>query len=216
MKKKHPKIQKYIMTREVREQIRTTIESDMPELGGFLGTSDGINIDHFYFDHSATTTGSTYTPDTEAVNAALRRWQAMGVKLIGNIHSYPGGYNEPSPGDIRYAKDIMDMLDEDSFIVTIDIHTVFHGANGIYFYMIYRDGTYEAFDPEYEKEYRKAYWGNDYKLRQRLSQSKFDRIKDFLPHGRSVAESSYGRRHRWRDPVRGGSGSFWSWRIYSN
>ena len=175
---------KYILTREVYDAIRATILANKPEKGGFIGTSDGIHLDHYYFDHSADTTSSTYTPDTGAVNAVLGRWNANGVKLVGNIHSHPygGHFPEPSEGDIIYAQRIMDTLDEDTFIVAILLHGGFHSDITLNFYEVDPFGDYERIELEYEREYKNDYIDdNHFILLDRLSYDRFARIKDLYP-----------------------------------
>ena len=107
------------ITDEVANQIENTIGSLPAETGGFLGTSDGKNIDHFYFDHTAETSAVTYTPNVVAVNRKLKEWSEAGVRLVGNIHSHPEGYTRPSRADIKYAQRIMKALDLPEFFILI-------------------------------------------------------------------------------------------------
>ena len=107
------------ITDEVADQIEKTIGSLPAETGGFLGTSDGKVIDHFYFDRTADTTAATYTPNTEAVNKELAKWDKLGVRLIANVHSHPAGYNHPSRADVRYAQRIMEALNLPEFYILI-------------------------------------------------------------------------------------------------
>lgn len=107
------------ITDEVANQIESTIGSLPAETGGFLGTSDGESIDHFYFDHTAETSAVTYTPDVAAVNRKLKEWSEAGVRLVGNIHSHPEGYTRPSSADIKYAQRIMEALDLPEFYILI-------------------------------------------------------------------------------------------------
>ena len=107
------------ITDEVANQIENTIGSLPAETGGFLGTSDGKNIDHFYFDHTAETSAVTYTPNVVAVNRKLKEWSEDGVRLVGNIHSHPEGYTRPSRADIKYAQRIMEALDLPEFFILI-------------------------------------------------------------------------------------------------
>lgn len=107
------------ITDEVADQIEATIGSLPAETGGFLGTSDGKTIDHFYFDHTAETSAATYTPDVSAVNQKLQEWDEAGVHLIGNVHSHPEGCIRPSKADIKYAQRIMDALDLPEFYILI-------------------------------------------------------------------------------------------------
>lgn len=107
------------ITDEVANQIENTIGSLPAETGGFLGTSDDKNIDHFYFDHTAETSAVTYTPNVAAVNRKLREWSEAGVRLVGNIHSHPEGHTRPSSADIKYAQRIMEALDLPEFYILI-------------------------------------------------------------------------------------------------
>ncbi|MBQ9016133.1 MAG: Mov34/MPN/PAD-1 family protein [Firmicutes bacterium] len=107
------------ITDEVADQIEATIGSLPAETGGFLGSSNGNTIDHFYFDHTAETSAATYTPDISAVNRKLQEWDESGVHLIGNVHSHPEGYTHPSGADIKYAQRIMDALDLPEFYILI-------------------------------------------------------------------------------------------------
>ena len=107
------------ITDEVANQIENTIGSLPAETGGFLGTSDGKNVDHFYFDHTAETSAVTYTPNVVAVNRKLKEWSEDGVRLVGNIHSHPEGYTRPSRADIKYAQRIMEALDLPEFFILI-------------------------------------------------------------------------------------------------
>ena len=107
------------ITDEVANQIENTIGSLPAETGGFLGTSDGKNIDHFYFDHTAETSAVTYTPNVAAVNRKLKEWSEAGVRLVGNIHSHPEGHTRPSSADIKYAQRIMEALDLPEFYILI-------------------------------------------------------------------------------------------------
>ena len=106
-------------TDEVANQIEITIGSLPAETGGFLGTSDGKTIDHFYFDHTAETSAATYTPNVAAVNRKLKEWNKAGVRLIGNVHSHPEGYIRPSHADVKYAQRIMEALDLPEFYILI-------------------------------------------------------------------------------------------------
>lgn len=107
------------ITDAVADQIESTIGSLPAETGGFLGTSDGENIDHFYFDHTAETSAATYTPNVKAVNRKLKEWNKAGIRLIGNVHSHPEGFVRPSVADVKYAQRIMEALDLSEFYILI-------------------------------------------------------------------------------------------------
>ena len=102
---------KYIMTAEVYEQIRSTIGVRRPENGGILGSSDGVHIDHYYFDSTSDRSAVTYTMDHKALNEVIHSWNDNGVDLIGIIHSHPAGCTQPSYGDMLMAKRIIETMD---------------------------------------------------------------------------------------------------------
>jgi len=102
---------KYIMTAEVYEQIRMTIGVRKPENGGILGSSDGVHIDHYYFDATADRSSVTYTMDHKALNEVIHKWNDNDILLVGIIHSHPAGCTQPSYGDMLTAKHIIETID---------------------------------------------------------------------------------------------------------
>ena len=102
---------KYIMTAEVYEQIKNTIGTRKPEQGGILGSSDGIHIDHYYYDKTADRTSASYTMDAKALNEVIHKWNDNGIQLIGIIHSHPQGCTRPSYGDKETAQHIIETID---------------------------------------------------------------------------------------------------------
>ena len=110
---------KLLFTKEVINQIKVTIGANIPETGGWLGSSDGQHIDHYYFDDTATTSHATYTPDTDRVSEVINAWSEHGVKLVGCIHSHPYGMTTPSKADFDYALKIIKTYNLDRFLMTI-------------------------------------------------------------------------------------------------
>ncbi len=96
----------------VLNEIVATIAGLPPESGGLLGGDrDEQRITRYLFDNSAGTSGATYSPDTDVINATLDLWdEDGGDKIIGFIHSHPGGYGQPSPGDQVYAARILQAI----------------------------------------------------------------------------------------------------------
>lgn len=114
MKRKNLKTntEEKVFTTEVYEEICRTIGTRRPESGGILGSSDGgRTIDYYYFDSTASTSGATYQPDTEAINTVIKSWNQMDISFVGVIHSHPWGCNTPSVGDYIYASNIIDAMD---------------------------------------------------------------------------------------------------------
>lgn len=102
---------RYIMTAEVYDQIRRTIGTRKPEQGGILGSSDGVHIDHYYFDKTADRTAASYTMDAKALNEVIHEWNDNGIQLVGIIHSHPQGCTKPSYGDKETARHIIETID---------------------------------------------------------------------------------------------------------
>lgn len=102
---------RYIITAEVYDQIKRTIGTRKPEQGGILGSSDGIHIDHYYFDKTADRTSASYTMDAKALNEVIHEWNDNGIQLVGIIHSHPQGVTKPSYGDMETARHIIETID---------------------------------------------------------------------------------------------------------
>lgn len=99
----------YDITRSVYRQIERTLGCHQPERGGLLGgcRKNGL-ITHFFHDDSPLlANASTYEPNHTAVNAVLKQWNAMGIDLIGMVHSHPGNFSLPSSADCEYARRIL-------------------------------------------------------------------------------------------------------------
>ncbi len=181
MKNKNNKMKEFTMTKEVYDKIKATIGANPPEQGGFLGSSDGCRIDHYFYDMAANTTQTTYSPDTEAANIEFQRWSFDGAQLLFNIHSHPFGYTKPSAGDIEYARHIMKYMNLDHFgvmIVTID---PLSSEMKIHPFVIRADGTVETVRLVCEESYSSKYTGSDLALRRRIGANRFQRIKHFYP-----------------------------------
>lgn len=97
----------------VMDQIRHHIGGQPAETGGMIGVAaDGV-VRAFYYDTDAEQTATIYTPNTVAINhVRTREWRPRGLKLSGFVHSHPPGFLEPSQGDLRYATQIIEAVDE--------------------------------------------------------------------------------------------------------
>jgi hypothetical protein len=105
---------------DVFNSIKDKIGTLKPETGGLLGSKDGYLIDNFFFDESAETNETTYTPNTDFLNDLIEKdWQIKGINVIGFVHSHPNGNLNPSEDDIIYANKIMDALGMDIFYMPI-------------------------------------------------------------------------------------------------
>lgn len=97
------------ITQQVMSQIKATIGSELPELGGMLaGYEDSNVITHYFFDAHADCNGAAYTPNIKHINQQLKEWNAEGIRLKGFVHSHPIGLTRPSWADEEYAARIME------------------------------------------------------------------------------------------------------------
>ena len=96
----------------VLDEIVESIATLPPESGGLLGGDrENQRITRYLFDQAAGTSGATYSPNTDIINTTLDEWDDNGGdKIIGFIHSHPGGYAQPSPGDQVYAARILEAI----------------------------------------------------------------------------------------------------------
>ena len=95
MKNKYETI-KHKFTPEFIQYLRKTVGSRIPETGLIGGSSDGYHTDKAYFDSTANVSGSTYTPDKEAVDAVLALWNNENTSISVVAHSHPQGCVYPS------------------------------------------------------------------------------------------------------------------------
>jgi len=97
------------MTSSVHRQILAAVGGKPPENGMLLGgdPADGV-VRHVVYDDGAARSGSTYSPDHVRLNTLLTDWwRPSGIRLLGFVHSHPGGFGRPSGGDLHYAEVIL-------------------------------------------------------------------------------------------------------------
>ncbi len=102
------------VTESVHRQLTTTVGRLAPETGMLLGGSrEDYIVRHVFFDDTAERSGATYSPDVARLNRLLREWwNPAGISFLGFAHSHPNGYAALSPGDRRYAADILAAIPE--------------------------------------------------------------------------------------------------------
>jgi len=90
-------------------QLLEKIASRPAESGGILLGPVGTNyITDFYFDHSGTCTGGSYSPDHITINRKLHEyWQPAGLEIKGCAHSHPGNLDSLTYADMGYIKRLM-------------------------------------------------------------------------------------------------------------
>ena len=101
-----------VITETVLDAITRTIAALPAEQGGLLGGryEDGV-VRYYYFDHTSDRSGATYSPDHVLLTKLLEAdWNPHGIRLLGFVHSHPPGCNQPSGGDLTYARRILEAI----------------------------------------------------------------------------------------------------------
>ena len=135
MKNKYESI-KHKFTPEFIQYLRKTVGSKVPETGLIGGSSDGYHTDKAYFDSTANVSGSTYTPDKEAVDAVLALWNNENISISVIAHSHPRGYVYPSnPDNLMFSKLLAINELEYIFALIVQVHPSLDGKKAkIYCY----------------------------------------------------------------------------------
>lgn len=112
--------------RRVLNAVLRTIGIRRAETGGAIGAHSGADkITAYAFDRSSRSSPVTYSPDYEALNALFKaQWNPRGIRLQGFIHSHPPGLLRPSSGDLRYARAILDAIQDLDFLWLPIVNTV--------------------------------------------------------------------------------------------
>ena len=110
-----------LFTDDVLKAIERDIASHDPERGGaLLGPANTNLISLFIFDYSAKTTSATYTPSSWLVDEVKHVECAEDIVFKGIIHSHPGGFDRPSPADLKgFANNLAHNPRMGSFIAPI-------------------------------------------------------------------------------------------------
>jgi proteasome lid subunit RPN8/RPN11 len=113
-----------VMTRHVLRRIMSTVGALPAETGGILlGPVGGDDVTGFYFDSTARSTGSTYTPDVSVLSRKLKEdWLPHGLDMKGFVHSHPGASDRLSGGDTCYIRRLLEInADMNAFIAPVVI-----------------------------------------------------------------------------------------------
>ena len=176
---------KLIMTAEVYAEIQRTIGTRKPEQGGILGSSDGVHIDHYYFDKTASRTSASYTMDAKALNEVIHEWNDNGIQLIGLIHSHPAGCIKPSQGDMETARHIIETIDVNGkfFTPIVQVSPKLNGDIDIYPYTFEQTVEMKRQPLAVEKASQQEL--DDRKRRElsRKAPNRFKRIETLFPNG---------------------------------
>ena len=113
------------------------------------GSYEHSVVTHFHFDVSARMTGATYSPDYEVLNHLFQdEWNPTGIRLLGFVHSHPGHFNRPSHGDMTYARDILNAIEDLEELFLPIVSTVPDtGSFQLEAYTAQRDGNNVRIEP---------------------------------------------------------------------
>ena len=105
-----------VITDAIFLQVAQRIGTRSPEQGGALGGPGHDRrgpVTRFEFDFSSYRTGATYSPDHDRLNWIFSNiWNPDDIYLRGFVHSHPGRYGQPSPGDLSYSERILNAIPE--------------------------------------------------------------------------------------------------------
>lgn len=96
-----------LLTKTVNSQIHETLGKLKPELGGILGSKNGV-ITTFYFDENSQFSNNSYYPCVATLNHQISEWSKSGILFCGVIHSHPRGDTKLSHDDILFARKIIE------------------------------------------------------------------------------------------------------------
>jgi len=98
------------MRRHVQCQIMCAIGARRPEAGGILLGPIGSNdVTDFYFDHGASCSGATYSPDHITLRRKMKEvWLPARLDMKGFVHSHPGSFDRLSDGDLVYIRRLLE------------------------------------------------------------------------------------------------------------
>ena len=96
------------VSRETIEKISRFLDSTQYESGGLIGSSNGENIDTFYYDIGRRSNTNEYIPDVNKLQRELSNWDEAHIIFQGIIHSHSIS-DRLSPRDIQVAREILNM-----------------------------------------------------------------------------------------------------------
>lgn len=98
------------ITAGVCRRILNAMPMKPPEIGGILGSSDGIISRYQLDDGRNSGCGCFYSPDVTRLNTTIKAWQREEIAFRGIFHTHFFGVCTLSEGDIRYINTIMECM----------------------------------------------------------------------------------------------------------
>lgn len=102
------------MKKCVWEKLNSMISERPPEIGGILGSADGITVTEVILDQplEIPKRACSYSPNTASLNSCIQRWEEAGIRFVGIFHTHFAGVKTLSRGDMRYIFTIMAAMPE--------------------------------------------------------------------------------------------------------
>ena len=72
--------------KKVYENILQKMPVNPPEIGGILGSIDGIVCNYLIDTGNSIDCGCFYSPDINFLNGVIKHWQTKGVRFCGIFH----------------------------------------------------------------------------------------------------------------------------------
>lgn len=95
---------------DICQRILNSVPTAPPEIGGILGSMNGIICQCRIDTGCSDGCGCFYSPDVEALNDTIRHWQQRGILFCGIFHTHFFGVKTLSDGDIAYINAILQAM----------------------------------------------------------------------------------------------------------
>lgn len=91
----------------VYQYICNSVPSAPPEIGGILGSMDGVVCKCQIDSGRPKSCGCSYSPNVDILNNTINSWQKEGILFHGIFHTHFFGVRTLSDGDIAYIDAIL-------------------------------------------------------------------------------------------------------------
>lgn len=94
----------------VYQYILNSVPAVPPEIGGILGSVDGVVCECQIDTGHCTSCGCYYSPNVDILNNTIKNWQGAGILFHGIFHTHFFGVQTLSDGDIAYIDAILQAM----------------------------------------------------------------------------------------------------------
>lgn len=95
---------------DIYQYICNSVPSIPPEIGGILGSVDGVVCKCQIDPGHPQSCGCFYSPNVDILNKILNSWQRDGILFFGIFHTHFFGVQTLSDGDIAYINAILQAM----------------------------------------------------------------------------------------------------------